>query len=93
MECRISSMNELSRSYRLQCAKVRLKLNKVKNLLQNGDLTAEERYKAMQDQTMLTAMYRELSDTSKYLEHYYDADARLYGNLSMSGMSMVRNND
>ncbi len=84
-------INSMSRSYRIQSAKIRLRLNKVKSRLQNGNMAEEEQYCLRQEQTMLTAMYRELSETSKYLEHYYDADARLYGDYSMSGIRVSSN--
>ncbi len=85
------SMEELSREYRTQCARLRLRikeLERMKDTIPFG-VTWEE---IERRQKSLAQLLKETREVSQYLEHYYDERAREYG-YSLSGMLVRKGED
>jgi len=85
------SMEKLSREYRTECARLRLRikeLERMKNTIPFG-VTWDE---IERRQKSLVQLLKETREVSQYLEHYYDERAREYG-YSMSGMLVRKGED
>ncbi|MEG1492470.1 MAG: hypothetical protein RR394_09475 [Oscillospiraceae bacterium] len=85
----MATIQELSRQYRRECAKLRIVIEDLKNVIPTDGRTWHE---IERRRRILEEMLRELRDISQYLEHYDDATAReFYYNLS--GMKVVNVRD
>lgn len=85
------SLDELSREYRTECARLRLRikeLERMKNTIPLGEIWEE----IDRRQKSLSQLLKETREVSQYLEHYYDEKAREYG-YSLSGMLVRKGED
>ncbi len=85
------SMGELSREYRTQCARLRLRIKELEGM--KSAIPFGERWEELERrQRSLLGLLRETREVSQYLEHYYDERAREYG-YSLSGMLVRKGED
>lgn len=82
------SMEELSREYRTQCARLRLRIMELEGM-KSAVPFGEKREELESRQRSLAGLLRETREVSQYLEHYYDERARDY-EYNLSGMLVRR---